>query len=157
MRLDAPGREQDATVPARAPAAGRAPALPLFAELSPARVEALAAAARVLSLDAGDPLILEGSRADAVHVLAEERLAVTSSATGGTALPAVTAPDVVGEIGVLRGLPRTASVRAETASTVWRFGADDYLDSLTLQRIPGMMLGDPTVRLRRTHPQLVAD
>lgn len=134
-------------------------ALPLFAELSPARLEALAAAMRPLSLDEGDRLIVEGARADALYVLAAGRLQATSTATGhgGAPLPTVMAPDVVGEIGVLRSLPRTASVTAASPCTVWRITADDYLDSLTLQRIPRMMLGDPTDRLRRTHPQLVTD
>ena len=104
----------------------------------------------------GDGLLVDiedGAGADALWVLLEGRLTVASRVAAD--IPDVTAPDVVGEIGVLRGLSRTATVVATGPCVVWRIDAEDYLDSLSAQRALGSMLGTPTMRLRRTNPELV--
>jgi len=118
-------------------------------------LERLAGAMSEEQVRQGTVLIREGDAADALWVLADGSLAVSSSTQRG-AIPDVTAPDVVGEIGVLRGVPRTATVTATTQGTVWRLSADDYVQAFTLERLPLMGLDTVSVRLRRTHPQLLA-
>jgi MFS family permease len=129
--------------------------LELFDGAGRSVLERLAAAMTVHELPAGSLLIHEGDAPDALWVLADGRLAVASS-TQRTAIPDVTAPDVVGEIGVLRGVPRTATVTAGTPVTVWRLSAEDYVQAFTPERLPLMGLDTVSVRLRRTHPQLLA-
>lgn len=133
--------------------------IPLFADLGRPLQERLAAAARPEEVAAGAVLIREGDPADALWVLVEGRLAITTTATPGGVrpnIPDVTPPDVVGEIGVLRGIPRTATAAATEPSTVWRLDVDDYLASIEPARLPLFMVGQATARLTRTHPQLVA-
>lgn len=129
--------------------------LELFQGAGRPALERLAGAIRVQQLPAGTVLIQEGEPADALWVLADGALAVTSS-TQREAIPEVTAPDVVGEIGVLRGVPRTATVTAATPVTVWRLSAEDYVQSFAPERLPLIGLDTVSVRLGRTHPQLLA-
>jgi MFS family permease len=118
-------------------------------------LERLAAAITVEELAPGTVLIREGDPADALWVLADGVLAV-SATTQRVTIPDVTAPDVVGEIGVLRGVRRTATVTAETAATLWRLAADDYVQAVSAERLPLIGLDTVSARLRRTHPQLVS-
>ncbi len=127
----------------------------LFAQSSNAIKQRLAAAMEVQQLAPGELLIREGDPADALWVLASGSLSVDSSSgpTGG--IPDVVAPDVVGEIGVLTDIPRTATVVAATPSTVWRLSADEFAAAIEPQRQPLLLLGPSMARLRRTHPDLV--
>jgi MFS family permease len=118
-------------------------------------LERLAAAMTVEELAPGTVLIREGDPADALWVLADGVLAV-SATTQRVTIPDVTAPDVVGEIGVLRGVRRTATVTAETPATLWRLAADDYVQAVSAERLPLIGLDTVSARLRRTHPQLVS-
>jgi MFS family permease len=129
--------------------------LDLFAGAGRGALERLAAAMTVQDLPAGAVLIREGDAPDALWVLADGDLAISSTTQRG-AIPDVMAPDVVGEIGVLRGVPRTATVTAATPVTVWRLSAEDYVHAFTPERLPLMGLDTVSVRLRRTHPQLLA-
>nr|WP_233255522.1 MFS transporter [Naasia lichenicola] len=128
-------------------------AIRLFAPSSRTVKERLASAMQVAHLAPGDLLIREGDDADALWVLAEGRLSVTSSTAAG--IPDVSAPDVVGEIGVLTSIPRTATVVAATSAIVWRLSAEDFVAAVEPQRQPLLLLGPSMVRLRRTHPDLV--
>lgn len=126
----------------------------LFAQSSYAVKERLAGAVEVQQLAPGDVLVREGEDADALWVLADGALSVTSSTAPG--IPDVVAPDVVGELGVLTGLPRTATVVAASPATLWRVSADDFVAAIEPQRQPLLLLGPSMVRLRRTHPDLAA-
>lgn len=57
----------------------------------------------------GDVLMAEGQLADALHVLLDGEVAVS---LGGRELTRLRAPVVLGELGVLAGLPRSATVTA---------------------------------------------
>jgi CRP-like cAMP-binding protein len=80
---------------------------------------------------------------------------VASSSAPAGGIPDVTAPDVVGEIGVLTGIPRTATVVAASRATVWQLSADDFVAAIEPQRQPLLLLGPSMTRLRRTHPDLI--
>jgi len=86
----------------------------IFAPLPPAEVERVARNARWMTLDAGEVLIREGDVGDAYYVLETGSLRVTHD---GAELRITDArADGVGEIALLRDVPRTATVTASAAS-----------------------------------------
>lgn len=100
--------ERDALVPRRAVGLLRESAI--FAPLPPAEVERVARNARWMTLDPGEVLIREGDAGDAYYVLESGSLRVTHD---GAELRVTDArADGVGEIALLRDVPRTATVTA---------------------------------------------
>ncbi|HZT16818.1 MAG TPA: MFS transporter [Gaiellaceae bacterium] len=89
--------------------------------------EALAAAMTPLELPAGATLFERGDHGDRFYVLAAGSLSIE--------LPVGTkvedAPGYVGEIALLRDVPRTATVRARTDATLWALERDDFLGAVT--------------------------
>jgi MFS family permease len=95
-------------------------------------LERLAMAAEEQSVDAGALLIREGDPADAFWVLAEGELAVESRGGEATprALPPVSAPGYVGELGLMHETPRTATVTASAPSRLFRIDGQEFLAAL---------------------------
>ena len=97
----------------------------LFAELPGEDVDALARASRRVALAPGEVLLEEGSPPDAMYVVTSGELEVVRAAPGAPLLLNVCgAGDLIGELGVAHGRPRSATVRARSAATVQRIGAD---------------------------------
>ncbi|HEY4603230.1 MAG TPA: cyclic nucleotide-binding domain-containing protein [Blastococcus sp.] len=97
----------------------------LFAELPEDDVTALAAGSRAVDLAPGQVLIAEGSPPDAMYVVTEGELEVTRRANGGELLLNVCGPgELLGELGVAHGRPRSATVRARGPARVQRIGAE---------------------------------
>jgi CRP-like cAMP-binding protein len=72
-----------------------------------------------VNLAAGDVLIHEGTTGDRFYAIADGRLQIT---VGGAPADVKVRGDGIGEIALLYDLPRTATVTAESAATV--FGLD---------------------------------
>lgn len=106
--------------------------LDLFDGASRPVLERLAMNADERRLPAGDELIREGEPADALWVLVEGSLAVQATAGRGQQreLPPVTAPGYVGEIGLVRGIPRTATVSVSEPSVLLRIDGAEFLAAL---------------------------
>ena len=104
--------ERDALVPLRAVGLLRESAI--FAPLPQAEVERVARSARWLTIDASEVLIREGDAGDAYYVLESGSLRVTHDATELRVTDA--RADGVGEIALLRDVPRTATVTATVPS-----------------------------------------
>ncbi len=69
----------------------------------------------------GESLLRQGDDSDFALYLAEGRVGVfTESDYGRVSLAEISAPKLIGEIGVLAGLPRTASIETITPVTVYR-------------------------------------
>lgn len=100
-------------------------ASPLFAQLPDAYVAELAAGGRTLEVPAGTVLMAEGAPSDAMIVVLDGQVEVTREGGPGPAvlLNVCTRGDLLGELGVLQGVPRTATVRARTAARVHRIDA----------------------------------
>ena len=85
-------------------------------------------------------------------ILARGELSV--SATGGEPasreLPPVTAPGYVGEIGLLHGIRRTATIRVLRESTLLRIDGQDFLSALQATRPSPALLSVAGVRMART-------
>jgi hypothetical protein len=101
--------------------------LPLFAELPAPAIEGLAAALRPVELSAGDVLIRQGDPGDAYFAIAAGEL---DAEQDGQWLGRYGRGEGVGEIALLRAVPRTATVTAHTAATVYRLDRDLFLTAV---------------------------
>ncbi|HEY6961036.1 MAG TPA: MFS transporter [Gaiellaceae bacterium] len=101
--------------------------VPFLAPLPLQRQEALAAALERVELAAGATLFTRGDRGDRFYIVAAGAVAIDLET--GTKIE--TAPAFVGEIAVLAGVPRTATVRAESAVTLWALDAHRFVAAVT--------------------------
>jgi MFS family permease len=99
--------------------------LSLFAAAPRFTLEGLAAECRELHVPAGEILIREGDAPDALYVIVEGAAGVTSAATGP--LNTMAAGDFFGEIGLLKGVPRTATVTSTRPCTLLRIEGETFL------------------------------
>jgi MFS family permease len=131
-------------------------ALDLFAGASRASLERLARGAEAVSLPAGAVVVREGQPADALWVLRTGTVAVSARGEARRArqLRTMQGPSYFGEIGLLRGIPRTATVRTVDACDLLRIDAADFLDAAQGAGVSSAMLARSTARLARSHPSL---
>jgi CRP-like cAMP-binding protein len=119
--------ERGAGVPAREIALLRAG--PIFRPLPAPELEAVARRASWLDVPAGEGLITEGDAGDRFYVLAAGSLRVER---GGVHLRDVAQPgEGVGEIAILRDVPRTASVFTKEPSTLLAIDRAPFLAAVT--------------------------
>jgi MFS family permease len=97
--------------------------LDLLAAAPETALEALARDLEDVRLDGGAVVLRQGDDADALWVLVSGRLDVTID---GRLVSTVEAPGYVGEIGLLHGRPRSASVTTSKDSVLWRISADEF-------------------------------
>ncbi len=107
---------------------GRIRGDPLFAPLSMAIVEQLAAQLRATTVAAGEYVVREGDTGDRYYLLDRGRVEVSQ---GDTVLRQCGPGDGFGEIALLRSVPRTASVRALDDVTALVLDRDDFLEAVT--------------------------
>lgn len=105
--------------------------LDIFAESPRPVLERLALSAERHDLPAGDVVLRQGEAADALWVLTDGSLAVEQATPDGALreLPAVVAPGYVGEIGLVRRVPRTATVQAREPSTLFRVDGETFVEA----------------------------
>ncbi|MFL5645182.1 MAG: MFS transporter [Chloroflexota bacterium] len=103
--------------------------VPLFEMLGPPQLEAVVRRTRWLAVDAGEVVIREGDPGDAYYVLESGGLAVTQR--GRPLRTVVGRGDGVGEIALLRDVPRTATVTAIRPCVLLMLGRTDFLEALT--------------------------
>jgi MFS family permease len=125
-------RESAAAVARLAPRVRLLGALDLFSGASNSVLERLAASAAEEHVATGSVIIREGDQADALWILVDGTLAIQATGVGGhpVDLPAVEAPSYVGELGLLHGRPRSATVTAANDCTVLRIEGKEFLDAL---------------------------
>lgn len=101
--------------------------LPLFAELPAPAIEGLAAALAPVHLPAGTVLIRQGDRGDAYYAIAAGEL---DAVQDGHFLRRCGRGEGIGEIALLRAVPRTATVIAHSAATVYELNRDLFLTAV---------------------------
>ena len=126
--------------------------LDLLAGADRRTLERLAAAAEEIVIPADQVVINEGDEADALWILADGELSVQARGGGPEPreLPPVTAPGYVGELGLLHGIPRTASVRTSRECTLFRIGGQDFLSALQVSQPSPALLSVAGTRMART-------
>jgi putative peptide zinc metalloprotease protein len=90
--------------------------MPVLDELPIEVVNALAGTVRLVRFAEGRTVFHEGDQADAFYVVRNGRFAVVDESAGGLELRSLTRGESFGEIALLQGTPRTATVRASEAS-----------------------------------------
>ncbi|HEY6056710.1 MAG TPA: MFS transporter [Candidatus Limnocylindrales bacterium] len=107
--------------------------LPILAGLPPARIESAARALRRISVAAGTTVIEQGEPADRFYIIADGTFAVTQQERGEPAakprlLRHMGPDEVFGEIGLLTGAPRSATVTAEKDGVLLALDGPDFLE-----------------------------
>ncbi len=141
---------------------------PLFSGIDPELHKRLAAKSHVCHLAAGQWLYREHELADAMYVVRAGRLEVVDEAAGAV-IRELGRGDALGELALLTGSPRSASVRAARATDIIAIDQADFEEllhsspelSLALNRSLGRQLRDtrapaPTARPTPTTVALVA-
>jgi CRP-like cAMP-binding protein len=103
----------------------------MFGPLSPITVDALARALVRVEVPAGDVVVREGDESDRFYVIESGNVRVT--ATDGHLLREEGPGEYFGEIALLRGGARSATVRAVTPVAVVALERDDFLEGVGSQ------------------------
>jgi MFS family permease len=100
--------------------------VPMFAPLSIAAKEHMAARLVEVSVSAGEVVIRTGEPGDRFYMVADGALEVTNGADARARRG-----DFFGELALLRDIPRTATVIATTRSRLYALERDDFLAAVT--------------------------
>jgi Transmembrane secretion effector/Cyclic nucleotide-binding domain len=100
----------------------------LFAAAPRPVLERLAAETREIAVSAGETLIRQGDRADALYVL---RTGAVEVLAGERVVATLEAGSWFGELGLLERVPRTATVTTIERCTLLRIDGDAFLEALT--------------------------
>ena len=140
--LPRPRRSREVEQPVLRPAAPEPPAtlgdLPLFAALTPAALARLERVVTDVELDAGSALFEQGDPTDGLYVLRSGRLQVLQ---GDVVLTELSRGAVLGELGLLTGAARSATVRAVRDSRLVHLTQEHFSAFATLDVMTGMAKG----------------
>jgi MFS family permease len=102
--------------------------LPIFAPLSAPVLEQVAS--RLIPTEAalGSEIILQGDPGDRFYVIEEGEVVVSKN---GRQVATLQQGDFFGEIALLREIPRTATVTAQTDTLLYALERDDFLEAVT--------------------------
>ncbi len=131
--------------------------VPLFAELPPATLERLARESRLRRFPRGQVLCSEGDPGDSLLVLEVGRVRISRYSAGGqeVVLAAVEAPAAFGELALIDGAPRSATITAQTPVRVRVLGREAV--QALISREPSVAMGllrAVTAMVRTTNERL---
>ena len=130
--------------------------VPLFAALDDDDLAWIAGACEAADLAPGEVVAAEGEEGDALFVIAAGELEVVKrSRTTDVPIARLGPGEIVGEMAVLEGLPRNATIRAVEASRTIRIGRDVVLELVRTRPTAAMsIIRTVTGRLRSTEAML---
>ena len=99
----------------------------IFSPLSPVKIESLAGSLTTETAAAGTAVVREGDVSDRFLVIVSGRVEVTQD---GEHVRFEGPGEFFGEIGLLRDVPRTATVTAVEDTTLYSLARDDFLDAV---------------------------
>jgi len=102
--------------------------LPMFAVLPPPALESIARALVPITVSAGTAVIVQGEQGDQFYVVADGEVEVIADGATVTTLGRGAG---FGEIALLYGVPRTATVRAKTPAYLYALERDLFVAALT--------------------------
>jgi MFS family permease len=97
--------------------------IPLFASLPMTALERLATALRPMNRAAGETIFLEGDPGDVYVIIAEGDVEVSQ---GGRVINRLGGGEGIGEIALVKSVPRTATVRALTTTRGYELSGPDF-------------------------------
>jgi MFS family permease len=158
FRLAAMDKAAVAQVAVLAPKVALLQSLGIFAKASRSALEQLAKSMTEQSVPTGGVIIREGDPADALYVLVDGRVDVHALGEGVEPhhLRTMDAGSYFGEIGLLENIPRTATITALTACTLYRIDGADFTEALTNLSASTSLLEGAKTRLALTHPSRAA-
>src|SRR5215469_8954842 len=121
-------RRLDRAMPAPGPETGLLYHLPMFAPLPLAVTDLLAAEIEPRQFPVGAVVMREGEPGDRFYLITDGAAAVN---VRGAPKPSLRRGDCCGEIALLRGIPRTATVTAERPLHTLTFGREAFLTAVT--------------------------
>jgi CRP-like cAMP-binding protein len=132
--------------------------VPIFSGLDPRRLKLIAFTSQRVSFKAGDVMFRQGHDSDCAYVvLTGSAEVVIDTPSGPLVVSRIGSHAVVGEMGVITGAPRSATVVALAETTVLRLPKDHFLG--LLQEFPQLALAvmrDLAHRLEATNRLLAA-
>jgi len=130
--------------------------IPLFSKIDPSKLKLLAFASERITFNAGQELFHQGDHADTAYIIMEGAADVGVDTPGGEISVAQLAKnDIVGEIGILCDVPRTATVRAIDSVTTLAISKDLFFQMV--HEYPDMaieVMRELADRLEKTTTQL---
>ena len=123
-------------------------AIPMFGPLSPVTLDALARALVRTEVAAGEVVVHEGDESDRFYVIESGLVQVT--AVDGHVLREEGPGDYFGEIGLLRDVPRTATITALEPTVLLALEREEFLGAVTGQGEARGLAEDVVVRRLRT-------
>jgi len=137
-----------------APLVGRLEAVPIFAEAGPPALERIARSAQQRRYEPGDVIVAEGDAGVEVFVVHDGEVVVSTGTDGE--IGRLGAGDWFGEIGVLRQVPRTATVTAATQVEVSAIPGAVFVGAINgPDALPDPLSHTMNSRLMRTQPDLL--
>ncbi|MDL9981382.1 MFS transporter [Microbacterium candidum] len=126
--------------------------LDLFAGAPRSLLEHLAEDAEERTVPAGETIIRQGDPSDALWILTDGTLAISAVRDDGVSveLPDVEAPGYVGELGLLNGTVRSATVTTATECEMLHIPGTDFSEALEAATPSPSMLDRAGVRTART-------
>jgi MFS family permease len=104
-----------------------------------------------VTVEPGQAVVREGDDSDALYVIVSGEVEATGRGPDGPVLlRRMRAPGYFGEIGVLRGVPRTATVSAVTQTELWRIPADVFAAALSEAGVSGALIDTVQIRFQTT-------
>ncbi|MHB2165762.1 Crp/Fnr family transcriptional regulator [Alsobacter sp. R-9] len=133
-------------------------AVPIFKGLDPRRLKLIAFTSQRLSFKTGDVMFRQGSDSDCAYVIIEGSAdVVLETASGPLVVSRIGARSLVGEMGVITGAPRSASVIAASDASVLRLPRDHFLSLLEeFSQLALAVMRDLAHRLEATNRLLVS-
>jgi len=124
-------------------------AVPLFSDLSSRHLKRMADLAEEVHFNAGDPIVQEGQPGGTFFVILEGEAKVTRK---GRKLNELYPGDFFGEVSLLDGGPRTATVTAETPIDAIRLFRKEFAKLISADpEIALKIVAELASRIRRTH------
>jgi MFS family permease len=122
-------------------------AIPMFGPLNPVTLDALARALVRVEVSAGEVVVHEGAESDRFYVIESGNVRVT--AADGHQLREEGPGDYFGEIGLLRDVPRTATITAMDDTVLLALEREEFLEAVTGQGDSRRLAEDIVVRRLR--------
>lgn len=140
--------------------------IPYFAAIEPAKLKLIAMASERIAVPAGATLCRQGDPGDSAFIVLQGDAAVLAETGDGLSVQVAELHGnaVIGEIGLLRNKPRTATIKAATPMVVLRIGRETFYQilrdvpqlALEVMRELAERVEDTTVRLRDAAAKLKA-
>jgi CRP-like cAMP-binding protein len=99
-----------------------------FADIEPAKLKLLAFMSQRVGFDDGKNMVRQGDPGDAAYLIIEgEADVILETASGPITVATLGANDIVGEMAILSGAPRNATVRAKGRLTALKIAKEPFL------------------------------